>query len=146
MESIQAQSLRLAGKRTGLIPMGHLALMCALALAVTAWGAVLVSGPEDHQIETFLIVLGVYSTASAAFIGSRMRSGQFRFFDLPTFITILAFVEFGLAPLGCLWTGVDLDPSFHGDYQVFTHALILVVLGMVAFWAGAGALARRSPP
>lgn len=146
MESIQAQSLRLAAKRTGLIPMGHLALTCALALAATAWGAVLVSGPEDHEIETFLIVLGVYGTASAAFIGSRMRSGQFRFFDLPTFITILAFVEFGLAPLGCLWTGVDLDPSFHGDYQVFTHALILVVLGMVAFWAGARALARTSPP
>jgi hypothetical protein len=126
--------------------MGHLALVCTLALAGTAWGGVLIAGSQDHQIESFLIVLGVYGAGSAAFISSRTGFSQFRFFDLPTFITMLAFVEFGLAPLGCLWAGVDLDPSFHGDYQVFTHALVLVVLGMMAFWAGVHASRRRFPP
>jgi hypothetical protein len=131
--------------KAGPILVGHLALVCTLALAATAWGGVLIAGPQDHQIETFLIVLGVYGTASAAFIGSRMRSGQFRFFDLPIFVTILAFVDFGLAPLGCFLTGVELDPSFHGDYQPFIHALALVVLGMMAFWAGAHVFAQERP-
>jgi hypothetical protein len=144
MKTSQTQSLRLA-KTAGLIPMGHLALMCILALAVTAWGGIFVAGPQDHLIESFLVVLGVYGAGSAAFVGSRVRSGQFHFFDLPTFVTVLAFVEFGLAPLGCFFTGVELDHSLHGDYQVFTHALVLVLLGMAAFWAGSGLFARSCP-
>ena len=132
-------------KAGSLIPMSHLLLSCTLALAATAWGAVLVAGPENHELAIFLIVLGVYGAGSAAFIGLRMRAGRFRVFDLPTFFTILAFVEFGLAPLGCFAAGIESDSRFHGDYQPFVHALILVVLGMTAFWTGAHLFARRSP-
>jgi len=125
--------------------MSHLALMCSVALAATAWGWVLIAGPQDHQIESFLIILGVFGAGCVLFIASRMRSGHFRFFDLPTFITIMAFVEFGLAPLGCFLAGVKLDDSFHGDYEAFIHALVLVVLGMIAFWIGAYRAAQRTP-
>ena len=145
MEVSGLQPLKLPAAKNGLISMGHLALMCSLALAATAWGAILVAGRQTHEVETFLVVLGVYGISSAAFVGSRMRFGQFRFFDLPTFITALAFVEFGLAPLGCFLTGAEVDPSLRGDYPAFIHALVLVILGMMAFWAGAQVLGRRSP-
>jgi hypothetical protein len=123
--------------------MRHLALMCTLALAATGWGAVLIDGPQNHEIESFLILLGVFGAGSAAFVGSRMRRGQFRLFDLPTFITILAFVEFGLAPLGCFLAGIEGSPNLHGDRQIFIHALVMIMLGMVAFWAGSHVLAAK---
>jgi hypothetical protein len=134
----------LAPRTAGPIPAAHLALMCVLALAATAWAGLILAGPRSHQFEAFLIVLGVYGAGSAAFVASRIYSGQFRLFDLPTFVTLLAFVEFGLAPLACLLTQGELDYRLRGDYQVWVHALILVLVGMTAFWAGTHYLARRS--
>ncbi|HEY6291294.1 MAG TPA: hypothetical protein VI455_06985 [Terriglobia bacterium] len=144
METPRTQFLQVPLKASGLIPLKHLVLICSLALATTVWAWILIEDRQGYALESFLIVLGVYGAASAVFIGSRLRSTRFEFFDIPTFVTILAFVEFGVAPLGCFLTQGQFDPSFHGHSESFTRALIYLVLGMIAFWAGSHLAGRGS--
>jgi hypothetical protein len=128
----------------GLIPIPQLVLMCIVALAATAWGALLIAGLQDHEVESYLIELGVFGVFSALFVGSRGWLGKVRFFDIPTFITVVVFVEFGLAPYACLVTQGEFDPAFHSSYESFAGGLAYISLGMLAFWIGSW-LGLRAP-
>jgi hypothetical protein len=137
---------RPSGLRPGVrIPLGHLVLMCVAALAAATWGWALIAAPESRQLVAFLIVLGVYGTGSALFIASRMRDGRFRFFDIPTFVALLAFVEFGLAPMACFLIEGQFDPGFHGTHASFVRTLAYFALGMTAFWAGCRIAVYKTP-
>jgi hypothetical protein len=127
-----------------LIPRLHLVLMCVLALSATAWGWMLMDGEGSNELDNFLLVLAVYGAMTAGFIAWRMRSADFRFFAIPTFLSLLAFVEFGLAPLACYLAFGEFNPSFHGRDGEFVRPLAYVVLGMMAFWAGAHIAERRA--
>ncbi|HUI40762.1 MAG TPA: hypothetical protein VL523_02220 [Terriglobia bacterium] len=135
----------LAVRRGAVVPRGHLVLMCVVALAAAAWGWVLIALPESPQRLSFLIVLGLYGTGSALFIASRMRDGRFRLFDIPTFVTLLAFVEFGLAPVACFLIHGEFDPSFHSPHASFVRTLAALALGMAAFWVGCRLAAHQRP-
>jgi len=139
-------SIPFAQRLRGVLPLSHLALLCLLSLAAVAWGALLVAGSEGHEIERFTIVAGLYGVASAAFIGSRMRFGALRLFDIPSLVTLVAFLDFGLAPLACFLFDVKLDSLVDGDYALFERALVYVVLGMGAFWAGCRVTSRWAAP
>ena len=123
-------------KSGSLIPRLHLVLMCVLALSATAWGWMLMEGQQSDEVDTFLLVLGVYGALTAAFIAWRMQSTDFRFFAIPNLLSLLAFVDFGLAPLVCYFVFGQFNPSFHGRDGQFVRSLAYVVLGMMAFWAG----------
>ena len=130
----------------GVLPSSHLALLCVVSLAAVAWGALLISGQQGHDIERFLIIAGLYGVASAVFISSRMRFGAFRFFDIPSLVTLVAFLDFGLAPLACFMLGIQLEPMVDGNYELFERALMYIVLGMIAFWAGCHVASRAAGP
>lgn len=144
MEAIQP--LRIPLKRSGALPLTHLALLCVLSFAAVAWAALLIEGSEGHEIERFLILAGLYGIASLVFIGTRLRAGAFRVFDIPVAVTVVGFVEFGLAPLACFLLGVRLEPGVDGDYALFERALVYVALGMAAFWAGCSVASRLAAP
>jgi hypothetical protein len=62
-------------------------------------------------------------------------------------MTVLAFVEFGAAPLSCFLDPDALARQLHGDTSLFHPALQIVIAGMVAFWLGSAiARSRRQPP
>jgi hypothetical protein len=130
-------------KHGGIVPRTHLALLCVLTLAATAWGWMLMDGQQGRQLDSFLLVLGVYGAVTAAFIAWRMQSADFRLFAIPTFLSLLAFVDFGLAPLACYLTYGEFNPGFHGRDGEFVRALAYVALGMMTFWAGAHIAERR---
>jgi len=130
-------------KSGSLIPPMHLALLCVLALSATVWGWMLMDGQGSHELDNFLLVLGVYGALTAAFIGWRMQSADFRFFAIPNLLSLLAFVDFGLAPLLCYLTFGEFNPSFHGREGEFVRSLAYVAIGMMAFWAGSHIAERR---
>lgn len=144
MEAIQP--FRLPLKARWVLPLSHVALLCLLSIAAVAWGALLIDGREGHEIERFLILVGLYGIASLVFIGTRLRAGGFRVFDIPVMVTAVAFVEFGLAPLACFLLGVRLDAAVDGDYALFERALVYVAVGMFAFWAGCNIVSRFAGP
>lgn len=99
--------------------------------------------------QRYVFLLGLYGAASAAFIFARVREDHLRFFDIPVFLTILTFVEFGLAPLECFLAPARLPSRFAGDPAPLVQALLYVIAGMAAFWAGclvAGRKFRREKP
>jgi hypothetical protein len=140
------QPILIPARPRGVLPLSHLALLSVLSLAAVAWGGLLIIGREGHELDGFIILAGLYAIGSAAFIGSRLRFGSFRLFDIPSLVTAIAFVEFGLAPLACLLFGVRLDSPVDGDYALFERALVYMLLGMGAFWLGCLLLSRMSPP
>lgn len=114
----------------------HLLVLGSLSLAATVWGWFLISERAIGASEEYLLLLGFYAVVSAAFIFSRVKDEHLRFFDIPVFLTILMFVEFGLAPLECFLTPIQLNSNFDGNYVPLIRALTYVTVGMVAFWAG----------
>ncbi len=93
--------------------------------------------------EKYLLLLGLYGAASAGFIFSRIEENHLRFFDIPVYLTILVFVEFGLAPLECFASPERFNFNFAGDPSPLLKALVYVIAGMAAFWAGCIAAGRK---
>jgi len=124
------------GAKIGLL---HLLMLVALALSVTIWWALLVAGGGSHELARFITADGFFAVACAFFVLSRVRGGLQGFFELPVFMTVVAFVEFGLAPISCFLDPDALAPQLHGDTALFNPALLIVLAGMVAFWLGSTA-------
>lgn len=144
MEAIQP--FRIPLRPRGVLPLSHLALLCILSLAAAAWGVLLIEGSEGHEMESFLILAGLYAIASVVFIATRLRAGAFHLFDIPIMVTVVALVEFGLIPTACFLLGVRLEPGVDGDYKLFQDALICIALGMAAFWGGCRLASRLVQP
>ena len=118
------------------IKLVHVLLLTGLSVGALVWGASLIVGEqESHQVE-YLLLLGAYAVASASFILYRVRENYLRLFDIPLYLTVLVFVEFGLAPLECFIEPAQLDYHFHGNLDFLSKALLYVLFGMAAFWTG----------
>ncbi len=128
----------LTGAKT---PFLHELLLIALALSVTVWGATFIAGAHGYELEKFISLAGFFGLACALFVVSRMGAGFQGLFEIPVFLTVVAFVEFGAAPISCFLDPDALPPNFHGDTSFFQPALVIVLAGMGAFWLGS-AIAR----
>jgi len=107
-----------------------------LSLAAVVWGLTLIGGQPNLQVQEYLLLLGLYGVASAMFVIPRVRANSTRLFDLPVFMTLVAFFRFGLIPLYFFY---HPELRLHGylkDPGLFTQALFYFVLGMIAFWVG----------
>jgi hypothetical protein len=124
----------------------HLLLLISLSLAAVLWGSFLISGQHGGDTVKYLLLLGPYAIASAAFIFSRIRGNHLKFFDIPVFLTILVLVEFGLAPLECFVSPGQLNYNFDGNYAFLLKALLYVMVGMLAFWASCKIAERGTDP
>ena len=138
---IKEQAVPVVRVRPLLQPI-HVTLCVAMSAAVVAWSAGIITGAHWNLLAEFLFFLSVYGIASAHFLLSRLKRGQFRLFDVPVFLTILGFVQFGLAPFMSF-----LDPglnTFRGDDGLLVRALVYFMLGMSAMWFGARIVATRT--
>ena len=120
-------------------------LVVSLALSVLVWGATLIAGEGGYELEKFVSLAGFFGVACAFFVVSRVRAGFQSLFEIPVFMTVLAFVEFGAAPLNCFLDPGALAWNFHGDTSLFHPALRIVIVGMIAFWLGSAIARSRKP-
>jgi hypothetical protein len=121
----------------------RLTLLVAFALAVTFWGVSVVTGTRGFEFARFISLVALFAVASGYFIMTRLSGGLETFFEIPVFMTLMAFFEFGLAPISSFLDPKAMDPVLHGDTSVMQPALQVVLVGMAAFWLGA-TIARSS--
>ncbi len=107
------------------------------------WGDFLITGHPATGLQEYLLVLGMWGVASAAFIFTRIQADPLSLFGLPVFLTLLMFIRFGLVPLNSFFNIEALSAQFHGQYNFLLRALVLVALGTLAFWLGIMCLGRR---
>jgi hypothetical protein len=120
----------------------HLLLLVATTFLAVTWGGGIIAGARWNELAEYLLLLSFYGLASAYYLILRFKRGNFRLFDVPVFLTILGFVEFGLAPLtGFADPGSEL---FRADPRSLVHALFYFIFGMGAFWIGSTLLRRAS--
>lgn len=120
----------------------HLILLVTFAVSVTIWGATLVGGASGYELPRFISLAGFFGVACAFFVVSRLSSAGYQsLFEIPVFMTAVALVEFGAAPLACFLDPNALAPQLRGDISLFYPALLIVIAGIVALWLGVG-LAR----
>ncbi len=128
-------------------PILNLLLLVALALSITVWGATLIAGASGYELEKFISLAAFFGVACTLFVVLRMGAGFQGLFEIPVFMTVVAFVEFGAAPISCFFDRDALPPNFHGDTSFLQPALVIVIAGMVAFWLGSAiSRSRRQPP
>jgi hypothetical protein len=115
-------------------------MVVALCLGVAVWATALLAGGPNLKLEEFLLLVGAYGLMSAWFVVPRVKGSLLRLFDVPVFITIIAFVQFGLAPIYSLLNEPLTRGVVHSGSTSQLQALFYVVLGMVAFWVGSNRL------
>jgi hypothetical protein len=125
----------------------HVLLLVALALTVIVWGVTLIAGVKGHELEQFITAAGFFGVACAFFVVSRVSGGFQGLFEIPVFMTVMAFVMFGAAPMSSFLDPDALSTNLHGDTSLFLPALEILVVGMVAFWVGSiTARSRKQVP
>jgi hypothetical protein len=125
--------IRVAAK----IGLLHALLLVSVAVAALVWGVTLISGARGYDLMKFISLLGIFGVACAFFLVSRSGEGFASIFEIPVFMTLVAFLEFGIAPLASFADPSTLFLQLHGDTSTLYPALQIVILGMVAFWLGA---------
>jgi hypothetical protein len=120
-------------------------MLIALSLAVTVWVVLLVAGVRGYELEEFITGAAFFGVACAFFVVSRVTAGFQSFFEIPVFMTVMAFVMFGAAPISCFLDPDALSPNLRGDTSLLHLALQIVIVGMVAFWLGAVVARSRKP-
>jgi hypothetical protein len=105
----------------------------------------LVAGVKGHELERFVTLAGFFSVACAFFVVSRIAVGPQSLFEIPVFMTLMAFLMFGAAPLNCFLNPDALPANLHGDLSLFHPALQILIAGMLAFWLGAVVARPRKP-
>lgn len=121
----------------------HLLLFVALSLAAIIWGSTYVTGSEVFQFKSYLALLALYGTASGLFVASRIRTGILPVFEIPVYVTCVAFLIFGLAPLRNFIDPMEMDYHLSGTGEDLVRALALCILGMLGFWAGSQVMWRK---
>ena len=120
-----------------------LLLLSVFTLTAVAWGTCVVTGWQGSELQRFLLLLGGYGLLTGAFLVSRVDASYAQFFEVPVFVTALAFVAFGIAPLLTFLDPNQLDPHFHGSYDLTFTAFLYVVFGMLAYWLGSQLVRSR---
>jgi hypothetical protein len=126
----------------------HVLLLLALALSVTVWGVMSVVGVRGYELMRFISLAGLFGVACAFFVISRVRAsfqGFQAFFEIPVYMTLLAFLEFGAVPISSFLDPDTLLPNLRGETSLFYTALQIVIVGMVAFWLGSAVARSRKP-
>jgi hypothetical protein len=123
----------------------HVLLLVALALALTVWGVTLVAGVKGHEMEQFITTVAFFGVACAFFVVSRAETGLQNLFEIPVFMTLMAFLMFGAAPLNSVFNPEALSPNLRGEISLLQPALQIVIVGMLAFWLGALIARPRKP-
>ena len=127
-----------AAQRYGTRSVKPLELFGLVILSLTAmvWGLTLIGGHPNLQVQEYMLLLGLYGVASAMFVIPRVRANSTRLFDLPVFMTLVAFFRFGLIPLYFFFHPELRLRGYLKEPGLFTQALFYFVLGMIAFWVG----------
>ena len=121
----------------------HLAVFLGLTLSAFIWGATIILGGQGIQLQRYLGLLGFYAVSSAVFVVSRIRRDKLQLFEIPVYITVMFFFQFGLIPLRNFIDPTQLDEHLSANGEELVQALAYVILGMAAFWMGC-ALFRRN--
>jgi hypothetical protein len=126
----------------------HLLLLVTLTLAIIVWGATLVSGARGNELWQYVAEAAFFIVACVFFVVTRLTGGFNGVFEIPVFMTLMAIVMFGLAPISCFVYPQTLSWNFHGDTSFFAPALEIVTVGMGAFWLGAVIVRtkKKAPP
>ncbi len=108
----------------------------SLALGALVWGAsfILGLGGEGLQLQKYLALLAFYAASSAVFVMSRIRRGKLQLFEIPVYITVMSFLQFGLAPLRNFVDPTQLAAKLSANGEELVRALSYYILGMIAFW------------
>jgi hypothetical protein len=114
----------------------HVLVVVGLALAAVVWGATFIIGTETHEFEMYLALLAFYGVCSAAFVMSRIRRGKLHLFEMPVFLAVTSFFQFGLIPLRNFIDPTQLDVNLSANGEELVRALSYIILGMMAFWIG----------
>lgn len=114
----------------------HVAVLLSLALGAVLWGETFILGGQGLQLQRYLALLGFYGVSSAVFVISRIRRAKLQLFEIPVFITITFFVQFGLVPVRNFIDPSQLDVNLSANGEELVQALAYVILGMMAFWMG----------
>lgn len=125
----------------------HLLLLITMTMTVVVWGVAFVAGSTQFDLEKHLCLVGFFGVACAYFVISRVKSNRQALFELPVFMTLLTFMQFGLAPLINFLYPETLPNNLHGDTSLYQPVLLMVMAGMAAFWLGATiARSKKMPP
>jgi hypothetical protein len=138
-----ANSVTVRRPPTAALSALHLAVFLSLALGALIWGTSFLLGGEGTQLQRYLGLLGFYAVSSAAFVVSRIRRDKLQLFEIPVFITVTCFVQFGLIPLRNFIDATQIDPNLSANGEELVQALAYVTLGMMAFWAGCGLIPEK---
>src|SRR5437588_4245235 len=93
----------------------HLLVFLSLALGAAIWGATLILGGQEFQLQRYLPVLGIYGVSSAVFVVSRIRRGKLHLFELPVFMTVMFLLQVGLLPLRNFIDPEQLDKNLSAN-------------------------------
>lgn len=121
----------------------HLAVILSLALGAVLWGETFIRGGQGVQLQRYLALLGFYGVSSAVFVVSRIRRAKLQLFEIPVFITITFFLQFGLIPVRNFIDPSQLDVNLSANGEELVPALAYVILGMMAFWMGCELFRRK---
>src|SRR5271157_3671541 len=84
----------------------HFLVLSTVAVGVMICAVAFLFGGERVQFQWYLALLVFYSVGTGVFVVSRIRRAQLQLFELPVFITLLFFIQYGIVPLRNF-----LDPS-----------------------------------
>jgi hypothetical protein len=112
----------------------HLLFLLSLALSALIWGATFILGGEGLQLQKYLGLLAFYAVSSAVFVVSRIRRDKLQLFEIPVYITVIFFFQFGLIPLRNFIDPTQLDVHLSANGEELVQALSYIILGMMAFW------------
>jgi hypothetical protein len=119
-------------------------VLLGLALSALIWGTSFILGGQGLQLQRYLGLLGLYGVSSAAFVMARIRRAKLQLFELPVYITIMFFLQFGLAPLRNFIDSTQIEHNLSANGQELVQALAYVILGMMAFWMGSELAQRKA--
>ncbi|MGH9787947.1 MAG: hypothetical protein ACRD4U_04485 [Candidatus Acidiferrales bacterium] len=111
-------------------------LICAGLIALTLVGvSTLAFAPTTQQL-SYLWLLLLFTVLVAGVMVRRWLQQEFDWFEPGVFIAVVYLIFFGFAGLRYVMDPTLLHPFLQADQGWLTLALLFVLLGIVAFWAG----------